>query len=145
MALFDEFGVQFDYPEDWEVDTQVAERERSIFLQGPGSAFVMVSVLDGRPTTTHVLDTAEEALKSEYDDCEVEEPAAEMAGVTADARDIDFTCHDLVSTARLRAIQGEQQTVLLMGQRADIEADEADPVFDRIAKSLKLPTGGAIA
>ena len=138
MAVFSDYGVSFEYPDDWEVDTQEAERERSVFVQGPGSAFALISVLDGRPTTGHVLDTAENALKSEYEDCEVDEPAAEMAGVDADARDVDFTCHDLVSTARLRAVQGATQTVLLMGQRADIEADEADPVFERIAATLSM-------
>ena len=138
MTTFDDLGLTFDYPDDWTADVVRETRESSVTLESPGSAFVMVTVIADRPDPGRVLDTAQAALEAEYDDCEVEQPAAEIAGVEADAREIDFTCHDLVSRASLRAFEAGGRTVFVMSQRADIEADEADAAFEAVTGSMRV-------
>ena len=138
MATFDDWGLSFDYPDDWTLDVQPDAREPSVMLQTPGSGFVMVTVISDRPTPTHVLDTAQTAFEEEYADCEVELPDASLAGVEAEARDIDFTCHDLVTTARMRAAEVGGRTLFLLAQRPDIEADEADEAFAAMEASVTL-------
>lgn len=145
MATFDDLELTFEYPDDWEVDVQAAGVEQAVTVSSPGSAFAMISLIGDRPAPQHVLRTAEAALREEYPDCEVERPDATLAGYEADACEIDFTCHDLVTHAGLKAIVTDRRTVLLMTQRADIEADEAEPAFDQIAASLTLASGETAA
>lgn len=138
MATFAELGVSFEYPDDWEVDAQPGDRESAVTVQTPGSAFLLLTLIADRPSADHVLNSAQKALEEEYADCEVEVGDSAIPGVDAEVRGIDFTCHDLVTHATLQAYDAGRQTVFVMTQRADIEADEVDAGFRQIESSLRV-------
>lgn len=135
---FREDGIAFQYPSDWEVSRQRKSGELSITLSGTGTAFATLLVLFGQPGAEAVIETAVDAFREDYPDLDAHTVRARLCDRPALARDLEFFCHELTNTARLRAFDTEHCTVLLLCQTNDGELTEVDPVFDQLIRTLAI-------
>jgi hypothetical protein len=130
-------GLRFRYPAHWELTEQDGEGSASITVSSPETAFWSVSLLFDRPSSSDVIEGAVAAFREEYQ--EVDDYPADVAGDRETvARDVDFVCFELVSSAFLRAFQTERFTVLVLYQGFDGELETARPLMEAISDSLAL-------
>lgn len=139
VALQQEYaghGVQFHYPEDWELQEQESEAGVMISANSPGASFWSVSLQFEGPEPEHVLQEATDVFKGEYpelDSYPVEETVCHRISV---GRDIEFVCLELLNTACLRAFRTGEFTVLVLYQGNDDELEETRESLEAITASL---------
>ena len=70
---FEEEGIRFRYPEDWQLEREETESGWTVTLQSPspGTAFLLLSYDGDMPTPEEMLESTLEALRSDYPDLEV--------------------------------------------------------------------------
>ena len=66
-ATFTKEGVLFRYPENWKLEREENYEGWTVYLQSPGTAFVMISYREGA-TPAELAETALAALPDEYPD-----------------------------------------------------------------------------
>lgn len=136
-------GIQFRYPEDWELSEEGGRSELSITVSRDGTSFWSITLLRDRPSPEDVLDTVVEAFHDDYPEVDVYPTMTEIAHRPAFARDVEFVCLEMLNSAFLRAFQSEQHTVLVFYQTTDTELDEVRPVFEAICDSVHCDMDGA--
>ena len=129
-------GIQFRYPDDWELSEELGEEEASITVSSPESAFWSVTVLRHCPDPDEVLQAAVEAFESEYSEMDVSKREATLSNRQVAARDIDFVCLELTNTACLRAFRTPRFTLLVLYQLTDEDLDDQQSTLEAISDSL---------
>ena len=137
-ALFEGPGVQFLYPENWTIERSQDEDSWSVVVQSPGTAFLMLSVHPGRPSTRDLLETTLAALREDYPELEAEATEGEIGDHAAPGYDVQFFSLDLSNTCWIRSYRSRRHSILLLSQVNDLELDQAEPVLRAITKSMKL-------
>jgi len=137
-ARFDENGIRFQYPENWEMDRQETDGGWTVSVQSPGTAFFMVSFDGDMPEPQAMADTALEALRSEYPALESEEASERLAGRAAVGHNVRFFSLDLTNTVWLRSFSCDEGTVLVMWETNDLELDRIGPVLEAMCVSLQV-------
>jgi hypothetical protein len=135
---FEHDGISFQYPENWKLEREDSESGWTVTLQSPTTAFLLLCYDEDMPTIEEVLQTTVEALRSDYEDLELEDEVENIAGQPAVGYDIQFTSLDLTNTCWLRTFQTDDATILLMWQATDLDMDEAEPVLRAICASMEL-------
>ena len=135
---FKENGIQFLYPENWQLDRQATEAGWTVSVQSPGTAFFLVSYDAEMPDPELMADTALEALRSEYPSLESDQAVASLAGQPAVGHDVQFFSFDLTNTGWLRSFYANAGTVLVMWQANDLELDRLGPVLRALCASIAL-------
>src|SRR5438552_18400227 len=82
-SLFDSDGVQFLFPENWELQRDDTDTGWTVSLQSPDTAFLIVAFDAGMPETDYMARTVLEALEEEYKDLESEDCLESVAGQPA--------------------------------------------------------------
>src|SRR5579864_5379297 len=137
-ARFDENGIRFQYPENWEVDRQETDGGWTVSVQSPGTAFFMLSYDADMPELELMADTALEALRSEYPGLDSDAAVDSLAGQPAVGHDVRFFSLDLTNTCCLRSFYTDTGTVLMMWQANDLELDRLGPVLKAICASIQV-------
>lgn len=140
MASFDNYDLTFKYPENWEISVDGSAQERTITVESPDSAFLVVTVFDELISPLAVIRQATDAFLEVYEDADLEDSESELLGFPCENTSIDFTSLDLVGQAQLLAFCSHKRTFFILSQRSDIDAETADDVFSAILASLRLPT-----
>ena len=71
MQSYQGHGIQFEYPDDWEISVDAGDGEAAVTVAGPGTAFFVVSLMSDRPTADEVIEAAIESFEDEYDHVDV--------------------------------------------------------------------------
>ena len=137
VAEFEDTGIRFKYPENWQLEREDTDTGWSISLQSPDTAFLMISLREDMPSTSSVAETALAALKEEYPDLEADERVESFAGLPAVGHDIRFFSFDLTNTCWTRSFYSSRGTVLVMCQFNDLELEKNEPVLRAICASLQ--------
>ena len=138
VKQFDEDGVSFRYPDDWTLEREETEDGWTASLQSPQTAFLVVTLDRGMPEPERMVNTALEALKSEYPGLDAD-PAVDMvAGEMAVGHDIAFFSFDLPNTAWTRSLYCGAGTLMLYWQANDLELEATEPVLRAITGSLNV-------
>jgi hypothetical protein len=138
VAQFDEGGVRFRYPENWQLERENNESGWAVTVQSPDTAFLLVSLDEDMPSTEEVAQTALDALRTEYPDLEADECIDTVAGQPAIGHDIRFISLDLTNTCWTRSFYSDRGTVLVMWEANDLELAKNEPVLRAIAASLQI-------
>jgi hypothetical protein len=138
VALFDEAGIRFRYPENWQLEREDNETGWTVSLQSPDSAFLMLSVNEEMPSIERVAETALAALREEYPDLEADDCIDSLAGQPAVGHDIRFFSLDLTNSCWTRSFYSARGTVLVLYQMSDLELDQYEPIVRAICASLEL-------
>ncbi|MDA0283186.1 MAG: hypothetical protein O3B13_08520 [Planctomycetota bacterium] len=136
MAVYEEHGVRFEYPEGWELGHEHHDGDFSVTVESDGTAFWMLSVLQGRPTAEEVVEAALESFKAEYDSVDVYESQDRICMLPTVAKEIDFYELEMVNRASLRACETDSTTMFVLLQMSDTERAEIGPLLKSISESL---------
>jgi hypothetical protein len=136
-ARFDEFGIGFDFPENWTVDRSAdGDRERTVTVFSPDTAFWSLTVYPGHVPLSELVDEALAAMQAEYPALEFDPVEDEIEEQTLIGYDINFFYLDLCNSAMIRSFQRNKTTYLLLCQAEDREMARAEPVFRAMTASL---------
>ena len=121
VATFEDTGVRFRYPENWQLQREETEDGWTVMLQSPETAFLLISVRPDMPSVDEVAETALAALREDYPELEAEDCVDSVAGQPAIGHDIRFFSLDLTNTAWTRSFYSERGTILVLCQVNDLE------------------------
>lgn len=135
-ATFDEFGVQFLYPDNWLLQGVESDDESdSVTLEMPRGGFFAVTKYRQPADLDDVLDRATAVMREEYPELECE--PADFEEGDGDARELRFYYLDLLIVVRLTAMNINGDTILVQAQAESREFDASEPVFAAMMHSLR--------
>jgi len=137
-ARFDENGVHFLYPENWEIEREEYENGWSVSVLSPETAFLTLSYHENASDFGRLADTALDALREDYPDLESEPRTDTLAGQPSVGHDVRFFSFDLTNTPWGRAIPCELGALLVLCQINDLELDRNEAVLRAICASIKI-------
>lgn len=138
MGEFEQDGIGFRYPANWQLQRDETECGWTVSVQSPQTAFFMLTYDEDMPEQELMAETALEALRSEYPELEAEEAFESLAGQPAIGHDIRFFSLDLTNTCWTRTFYSGRGTVLALWQANDLELEEVEPIFQAIRASLHV-------
>jgi hypothetical protein len=138
VAQFEESGIRFKYPENWQLEREESDAGWTVSVQSPDTAFLMLCLRQDMRNIGELADTALETLREDYPDLEADACVDSVAGQPAVGHDIRFFSFDLTNTCWIRSFHSSQGTVLLMCQFNDLESDKNEPVLRAMCASLEL-------
>lgn len=135
---FQRDGVRFSYPHDWQLETEVDGDGWTASLQGPGTAFLVVSYCPGVDDPGELVDAAVEGLQADYPDLDATDAVDNLAGQPALGADINFVHFDLTNTCWVRAVPAAEGSLLVMAQCTDEELDDQGAALRSIMGTLSV-------
>jgi hypothetical protein len=139
---FERFGLAFDYPDNWSVDTDdAADRFATVTVYSPEGAFWSVSghAPGGDPQDLAAAVVAQ--MRREYQELDSEPAADTIAGCTLEGFDMNFYCLDLTNTAQVRTLETPGAVYLIFCQAEDREWERVAPVFGAMTTSFTRKAG----
>ncbi|HET6327122.1 MAG TPA: hypothetical protein VFG04_20745 [Planctomycetaceae bacterium] len=134
--IYEGHGISFRYPANWELTEQEDDEATSITVASPETSFWSISLFQDSPSPQEVLNSAVEAFREEYAEADIYPSTARVGKRAGLARDVDFVCFELISSAFLRAFQTRRYTVLVLYQGFDGELETTRPLLEAISASL---------
>ena len=134
--VYQNYGVTFRYPGDWEVIEGAQGQEVSIQVQSPASSFWSLSLLLDCPAPADVMETVLGAFRDEYEELDDYAARATLCEQPTLARDIDFVCRELINSAWIRIFRSGTFTALVLYQSTFHELDEVREAFEEMCSSL---------
>ena len=139
---FDRFGLAFDYPDNWTVDTDdAADRYSTVTVYAPGGGFWSVSGHAPGGDPRELAAAVVGQMKKEYQDLDAEEAADDLADRRLAGFDMNFYCLDLTNTAQVRTLETPAAIYLIFCQAEDREWEEIAPVFAAMTTSFVAAAG----
>ncbi len=138
VAHFDDDGIHFRYPENWQLDRQDNDSGWTVALQSPDTAFLLLTLDEEMPSVDDMAETALAALKEDYPELEADTCVDSLAGQPAVGHDIRFFRLDLSNTCWTRSFYSARGTVLVMCQINDLELEKNEPILRAICASLEV-------
>jgi len=136
-ALFNKFGIHFQYPENWTLETDSsAPGRQTVSVYSPGGGFWTVALSPHDSDPAKLAETALETIAHEYDELDSEQASESIGDVDLVGYDLNFYCLDLTNTAWIRAGRTSRATYLVICQAEDREFDQISPVFRAMTTSL---------
>ena len=138
LGIYDDHGIRFEYPADWEVEATEDGPRTAVTVQSPsGPAFALVTVDESRPSPGELADEALAALRDEYPKLDAFPARETISGHEAVGHDVEFFSLDMTNACSIRSFQTPRRTVFLMAQWSDVEDDETAAGLDAIRRSLE--------
>jgi hypothetical protein len=135
-AIFDHFGVRFQYPENWTLEIGDGADGKEMTVYSPGDAFWFLSIHDCGEEPWELMDVVLHAMREIYDQLDFEVVEDSIAGQRLGGYNVNFYCLDLTNTTHIRAFQRGAITYVMVWQGEDREFNARVPVFRAIATSL---------
>jgi hypothetical protein len=130
---FEQFGLAFDYPDSWSVDTSdSAGGHAAVTVYSPEGAFWSVSAHAPGGEADTLSAAVVEQMRDEYRDLDAESAADQVAGCTLAGYDVNFLCLDLTNTAAVRTLETPDAIYLILCQAEDREWERISHVFAAI-------------
>jgi hypothetical protein len=144
-ATFDNLGISFQYPENWQLDDEEMRAGQSaVTVFSPGGAFWSVAVHTSSADPARMAQAALDAMRKEYDSLEAEPAEETTAGHRLVGFDLNFFCLDLTNTACIRSLKVGRTTYTIFYQAEDREFRELELVFAAMTlsllRSIRVPT-----
>lgn len=134
--IFDELGLRFVYPDNWELESQDSDLAQVVTVASPDGPFWCVSVLPPDAGLAEAAQAMLAGLRAEYDNLDSEAVVDEVLDHELLGYDVNFFCLDLTSTAQIRSFQTPKATYTVLWQAEDRDLEEVEPVFSAITTSL---------
>jgi len=135
--IYNQHGVRFVYPDDWEVTEEKRDDELSITVSSPHASFWTLTLFYDSPDPEDIIETVLEAFRDEYQELDIYPADDEVCDCPTVARDIEFVCLELLNSAWARSFQTPDFTGLVLYQATDHEQEQALPVFETLTASLE--------
>ena len=138
--VFEGHGIRFEYPDDWILHEQSSPEEITLTVHSPETSFWAVTLILDCPDPQRIMDTILDTFREEFTEIDVYPSDFRLLDQPTEACELDFVCHDLISSAFLRAVAAPDFTLLVLYQGADLELDEMQPLLEKITRSLTWDT-----
>src|SRR4051812_42397464 len=113
-SLFDDFGIRFRYPADWELEVTDEGTLTTVSVQSPGGlAFALVTVDDSRPDPAEMADQALSAMREEYPTLDAAPALEPINGHRAVGHDVEFISLDMTNACAIRCFRTPRRSVLI--------------------------------
>jgi hypothetical protein len=134
---FDRFGLSFDHPDNWTVETDDSEgRYAAVTVYSPGGAFWSVSGHAAGGDALTLAAAVVDQMRDEYRDLDCEPGEERIGGQTLAGFDLNFYCLDLTNTTQVRTLTTADAIYLILCQADDREWDRVAPVFVAMTTSF---------
>lgn len=138
LGIFDDHGIRFAYPGDWELEVTEDGPRATIEVASPGGlAFALVTVDDDRPAPADLADEALAALREEYPGLDALPALETIGGHRAVGHDVEFISLDLTNSCLIRCFRTPRRTVFVLGQWSDLEGDDAGEALMALRRSIE--------
>jgi len=135
--VYEDHGVRFEYPSDWELDVTDDGEVTTVDVQHPsGIAFLLVRIDESCPDPALVADSALEAMREEYPDLDAVPVMEALDEHRATGYDVEFFSLDISNAASIRCFHTPRRTVLVFGQWSDIGEENLPELVDGMLRSL---------
>ncbi|MFO0887884.1 MAG: hypothetical protein U0790_01930 [Isosphaeraceae bacterium] len=125
MERFEDHGLRFAYPSNWELEVTDHGPVVTVAVQDPGGlGFALITTDESRPDPADVADAALEAMREEYPDLDAAPAMETINDHCATGHNVEFFAMDMTNAASIRCFRTPRRTVLAFGQWSD--AGEAD-------------------
>jgi hypothetical protein len=138
VATFDEAGVRFKYPESWPAEREPTENGWAVTLQSPDTAFLLVALREDLPEPGAMAASVLDDLRGVFPEIEPDPMNTVIAGRPAVGYDVRFFSLDITNTAKIRCLECDAGTLLILFQCEDRELETCEPVFEAVCASLEL-------
>lgn len=135
-AEFDNFGVRFQYPENWSLDVEEGAEECSISIASPVGAFWTLSIHPPGSDLATLTRTVLGVLQGEFSDLDFETVSDRLDDQPLTGYDVHFYCLDFINTAAVRAFQTSRAAYVLLYQAEDRDYERFEPIFRAITTSF---------
>ena len=136
--VYDDRGIRFEYPGDWELEVTDDGPLTTVAVQAPGGlAFALVTVDDTCPAPAEVADQALEALREEYPVLDAIPALETINGHRAVGHDVEFISLDMTNSCTIRCFRTPRRTVLLFGQWSDLGSDDSESALGAVRRSFE--------
>lgn len=142
---FSQFGLAFDYPDNWVVDTaDAADRHAAVTVYSPEGGFWSVSAHAPGGDPGVLAEAVVAQMRKEYQDLDSAAAADTVNGQPLPGFDLNFYCLDLTNTAAVRTLATPSAIYLFFCQAEDREWDRISHVFAAMTASFvsSLPGSG---
>jgi hypothetical protein len=138
LAVYEDRGIRFEYPADWEIEVTDEGTITTVSIQSPGGlAFALVTVDDSRPDPAEVADQALSAMREEYPTLDATPALEPISGHNAVGHDVEFISLDLTNSCVLRSFRTPRRTVFVLAQWSDLEEDDAEATLLAVRRSIE--------
>jgi hypothetical protein len=138
LGIYDDRGIRFEYPHEWEVELSDDGPRTSVTVQSPaGPAFALVTVDDSRPDPGELVDEALGALREEYPELDAYPAQETIDGHPAVGHDVEFISLDMTNNCAIRCLRTPRRTIFVLAQWSDLEDDDPETVLSALRKSLE--------
>lgn len=141
MQVYEGNSIRFEYPDDWKLTQEDGDGQVTVTIEGPGTAYWMVSILQDRPAAETVLESVLSTFHEEYDELDVYESDEQICLLPTAARDVEIVSLDLIVKARLRVCEADTCSICVLYQIADAESDDVLAQLDSMSDSLAWDDG----
>src|SRR3954453_20032875 len=136
--IYDDHGIRFEYPGDWELEVTDDGPLTTVAIQAPGGlAFALVTTDDSCPAPAEGADQALEALREEYPVLDAAPALETINGHRAVGHDVEFFTLDMTNSCTIRCFRTPRRTVLLFGQWSDLVAEEFEASLGAVLRSFE--------
>ncbi len=136
-AVFKKHGLNFQYPENWEVQESYApDKAIEIWLLAPSGAFWSVLAWPVHADPDELMSSVLGSLREQYDSFECQKVKGQREGLALTGYDSHFFCLDLLVTNQMRSVAIGEFQLLIMVQAESREFEQMERVFDAITTSL---------
>ena len=137
-ATFDDFGVRFMYPDNWEVAERTASDESlGVTIESPDGTFFAFNRYPNLQSAAELMAEVETAMRSEYDELEVHIPQCDDAGEGELVHDLQFYYLDLLIVSRNLIIPDGRDLLLIQMQSENRDFEKNELVFAAMLKTLR--------
>lgn len=134
---FNRFGLAFDYPDNWTVDTDDSlDRFAAVTVHSPEGGFWSLSGHAPGGNPTELSRVVLEQMREEYRDLDSESAESVVHGRHLEGLDINFSCLDFTNTAHVRTLETPDALYLLVCQAEDRDWERIAPVFAAMTASF---------
>ena len=134
---FDQFGLAFDYPDSWTLDTtDSAGGQAAVTVYSPEGAFWSVSAHAPGGEAAALASAVVAEMREGYRDLDSEPASDTLSGRALAGYDVNFLCLDLTNTAAVRTLETEDAIYLFICQAEDREWDRISHVFAAMTTSF---------
>ena len=136
-ATFDNLGITFQYPDNWELDEgEIRAGQSAVTVFSPGGAFWSVAMHTSSADPARMAQAALDAMRKEYEGLEAEPVDETIAGRKVIGFDLNFFYLDLTNTAVIRCLRVDGTTYTIFFQAEDRDYRVIGRVFDAMTVSL---------
>ena len=139
IGIFDDYGIRFEYPLDWELDIgDDGEGRTTIGVQSSdGLAFAFIRV-QRRPTRTgRASRRSARSDAHRIPDARFDPRAQTIDGHESVGYDVDFFSLNVPNSCMIRSFRTPRRTVLVFAQWSELLAEDAGDVFRIVCRSLE--------